>query len=75
MLHAEKQSAAPRLPRSTINTEAGKVVIEAEVGRVTVNGRSMLPHEAVLLGREIERFAVIAQRKADEAAASVRKAA
>jgi hypothetical protein len=66
---------APRIPRSTIKTEAGNVVIEATAGRVFVNGRSMLPHEAVLMGSEIERFAVIAQRKAEEAAASARQAA
>lgn len=76
MLHELKQAQAPRrLPQSTIVTEAGRVVIQAEVGRVVVNGRSMLPHEAVLMGTEIERMAVIAQRKADEVAAQRRQAA
>ena len=34
----------------TIKTEAGQVNVEAAVGRVTVNGSSMLAHEAMAMG-------------------------
>lgn len=53
--------------KSTINTAAGKAVIEAHPGVVVFNGAVVLPHEAMLMAGELERVA----RKADELAMSV----
>lgn len=50
--------------KSTIRTEAGVANIEAQTGRVSFNGASMLPHEAVLVGSELMRAAKVADDKA-----------
>jgi hypothetical protein len=75
MLHEQKRGAVTITGRSTINTEAGKLVIEPGVGRVVINGASMLPHEAMLVASELERAARAAQRNADQLAAERRQAA
>lgn len=44
--------------KSTICTEAGVVNIDTKtMGRVTLNGRDLLPHEAYLIGDELMRAA------------------
>ncbi len=53
--------------KSTINTEAGRIVIEASTGRVTSNGAVLLPHEAFLIGSEMQRAAERAEKLAQEA--------
>jgi hypothetical protein len=53
--------------KSTICTEAGRIVIEAKAGRVTSNGVPMLPHEAFLLGHELQRAAAQADVEATKA--------
>ncbi len=53
--------------KSTIRTEAGCAVIQAMIGRVQFNSGSMLPHEAMLVGSELQRAAEKALRNADDA--------
>jgi hypothetical protein len=43
--------------KTTIATEAGRIVVEASAGRVTSNGHALLPHEAFLVGSELMRAA------------------
>lgn len=57
--------------KSTICTEGGAIVVETTPGRVQLNGRDILPHEAFLLGAELQRAA----GHADEAAAELTIAA
>lgn len=54
--------------KSTIRTEAGVLTISALIGRVDLNGRAMLPHEAFLIGSEFQRAAQAAQDLASRAA-------
>jgi hypothetical protein len=54
--------------KSTIRTEAGCAVITSLVGRVSFNGGSMLPHEAYLIGSELQRAAAAANEEAARAA-------
>ena len=54
--------------KSTIRTEAGCAVITSLVGRVDFNGGSMLPHEAFLIGSELQRAAQAASDEASRAA-------
>lgn len=54
--------------KSTIRTEAGCAVITSLIGRVDFNGGSMLPHEAYLIGSELQRAAQAATNNAAEAA-------
>jgi hypothetical protein len=52
--------------KSTIRTEAGSIRIEALTpGKVTLNGRDMLPHEAFLAGAELQRAAAAAAKRAE----------
>lgn len=53
--------------KSTIRTEAGCAVITSLVGRVDFNGGSMLPHEAYLIGAELQRAAQTANDDAARA--------
>lgn len=55
--------------KSTIVTEAGALRIEATPGRVNLNGAAMLPHEAYLLGAELQRAATAAAKRAEGYAA------
>jgi len=50
--------------KSTICTEAGRIVIEATAGRITSNGVPLLPHEAALLAPELNRAATRAEHLA-----------
>jgi hypothetical protein len=50
--------------KSTICTEAGRVVIQARAGRVESNGIELLPHEAMLIASELHRAAVQADQLA-----------
>jgi len=50
--------------KSTICTEAGRIVIEASAGRVTSNGVTVLPHEAFLIACELQRAAESAVQQA-----------
>lgn len=43
--------------KSTICTEAGRIVLEATPAGVILNGKRMLPHEAFLLASELQRAA------------------
>lgn len=54
--------------KSTIRTEAGCAVITSLIGRVNFNGGSMLPHEAYLVGSELQRAAEAANADAARAA-------
>jgi hypothetical protein len=54
--------------KSTIRTEAGCAVITSLVGRVQFNDGSMLPHEAYLVGSELQRAAEAANVEAARAA-------
>jgi hypothetical protein len=52
----------------TISTEAGAATVEATIGRVSLNGGSMLPHEAVQLAAQLVKGAKAANAEANVAA-------
>jgi hypothetical protein len=61
--------------KSTLHLTAGVAKIESGVGVVIFNGKTLLPHEAMLLAGEIERAGVKAQREAEKIGAQARLAA
>ncbi len=61
--------------KSTLHLTAGVAKIESGVGVVRFNGKTLLPHEAMLLAGEIERAGVKAQREAEKVGAQARLAA
>lgn len=53
--------------KSTIRTEAGCAVITSLVGKVDFNGGKLQPHEAYLIGSELQRAAQAATHDAARA--------
>jgi hypothetical protein len=60
------------MPRYTINTGAGVASVSSEAGRVTLNGASLLPHEADMLAEALRECAERAEALGTVAAQVVR---
>jgi len=51
--------------KSTIRVKGQRFAIEAKTGVVFLNGERIEPHEAYLLGSEIQRAAATAAKRSD----------